>query len=469
LDEYALVDNSSITGESSLVRTEKGGTIFSLSVVKSPVVHILIEKKPDQFFVSVLKEKVRTLSESQTRKEKLLSRYAAVMVPIALLAFALISFALPVFTSRAQNISYLEAMNANLKIAGILLIVSCPCAILINVPLIYIFSVSKLSKKGYIIKQVGDFEALRKINFVIFDKTGTLTNESAIREFSNQTGYDDAFVKNGIKSIESFSNHPKGKQLVDALADSKIDLAATRPLFNDKHGIAAVYRDAEFQIGSADFVTGGQNDDKIYVKVDGRLCWLRLVNDNYEETRSIVNYLRNQNIGCCILSGDAEDNVAGFARKCGISEYYYEKDPLEKQLITERLSKKYRTLYVGDGINDLLALNTSYLSVAFGASSQYLAKQNSAFVVLNNRITSLIRLLKASRFVSRFGNLILFLILGIKILIFSIALLPWFADLPLMVINLFSDIGLSFIMMSAVILTISASKIFKAAAVPESR
>lgn len=380
VDGESFIDNKSITGESKLVSVSKNEMVYSGAINVDGNLKLRVEKEFKDSFATKILDLIENAYDSKTKSEKFITRFSRVYTPSVVILAILITIILPLF-----NIPFSESIRR----AAIFLIVSCPCALAISIPLSFYSGISGLSKNGILVKGSSNIEKLSKVKNVIFDKTGTLTKGSFVVEdySSEETLKLASYGENG-------SNHPISKAILNKY-DEKINL---NDISNYKEyaglGIGYKYKDSEVLVGNIKlmdkFSIEVDNLDLIgtlvYVAKDNKYLGYILLDDEIkEDSKNAIEKINNMSINTVILSGDNINTTSKVASVLNIKNYFADLLPNEK---SEKVKEYNNVAFVGDGINDALSLVTSDVGISMGSLGSDVAIEASDVVVMNDSIES---------------------------------------------------------------------------------
>jgi len=447
-------DTKFITGESNLSVIKNGEQVFSGYVnVGSPIL-----LRTTKLFCDSAVEKMISLvsiaNERKSKSQKTISKFAKIYTPIIILLAVLICIIPPFF----DNYNYLVWIHKSLSF----LVISCPCALIISVPLAYFVGIGTLAKNGILIKGSKFIEILSKIKCFVFDKTGTLTKGYlSVKSIEIEKEFNVEEVLQYVVSIESKSNHPIAKAIVRKFNDIKIlKLDSIKEIVGQ--GIIARIEDKEIKIGNIDFIGKDlikeQNMNEIlttiYICIDNKFVGKILVEDQVkEESKLAIRRLKEIGIKKTImLSGDKENVANIVGEKVGIDKVFSQLLPQDKLDCLQKIRNEEKTScgYVGDGVNDLLVLNASDIGISMGALGSDIAIENSDMVILDDNLLKIPYSLRTARSIQKtvIFNIVFSLFCKFSIMIFSLFMtvpiwLVMFADVGVMLICVLNSLRLS--------------------------
>ncbi len=357
LCEYGQINNQVITGESLPVTLQKGAQLYAGSINVGDAIKVLCSAQADQSYAQKLRALVGNIKKDPSPYTVIASKITAFYTPIVLL-LAVITFAYWHFLVQ-------QSIYEALYIATSLLVITCPCAVGIAVPLAN-FIVSNFGvKHGIYIKNSTAIEKLPQIKSVFYDKTGTLTDGNFAVQLPKELSSED---QNVLYSMSVLSSHPISRAIAAAITDGKQkDL---RVMELKGYGLSAYYNGIEYKLGSARYVQyENDNSDtkRVYFKVGDRVYGILLIDRLRLNVAAVVKFFAGINIRQSIVSGDNKAMVKKLAAELGVQQYYYEADPMQKLHIMQQ--EKQMHAFVGDGINDSAVMKAASISISHSGGS----------------------------------------------------------------------------------------------------
>lgn len=428
LSEDAYLDTSGLTGESMERRFAAGDELSGGCINTRNVVEAQVLRTSENSAAGKIVDMIQIAAGKKSKSENFITKFAKIYTPIVILAAVLIAAIPPIFG---------QPFAQYFKTALTFLLVACPCAIVVSVPLCFFNGLGKCAAVGALIKGSNYLNTLSNIDTVIFDKTGTLTESTfSVQKKVSVSALSEDEILSRIAALEFYSNHPLAKSITAAAEPKSY-------AFTEIHEIAGSGIEATFE-GKKIFVgkcpEGKALGTSVGLYEDGTLLgYVILAASVKEHTKKALDLLRHYGIRhTALLSGDNQSACERVARDLGIDETYSEKSPVEKLEIVESVTAKHKlkTAYVGDGINDVLALSRADLGVS--ASDIQDAAIVSADVVLTS--SSILPFAKAkgiARKTARKVKINIAFALAVKI---AVMLLSIFFPLPLFTAVL-ADVG----------------------------
>lgn len=413
----SYIDTSSLTGESDLVFVEEGSSILSGSINQEGILKIKVEKTYENSTVSRILELVENATDKKTKTETFVGRASKIYTPIVLLLAFFVAIFLPILTDVTYQVSIYRAL--------IFLVISCPCAIAISVPLSYFSGIGKASKEGILIKGSDYLDTIRNIKKIVFDKTGTLTTGNF--KVSKINLYDKNYSKDEVLEYaaygESLSNHPIAKSIV-ASFDKKID-----PKKIEKHqefsgkGISYEMDGKTILVGNRNFVKANETSEigtTIYVSIDDKLIGsIILMDEIKEKTKEAIQTLKKRKIEIEMFTGDHKNSALYIGKQLGISEVKSEMLPDDKYHELEKILKSTndKVAFVGDGINDSPVLALASVGISMGGIGSSAAIEASDVVIMTDDISKIESAIQISKITDRIIKQNLTFALATKIII----------------------------------------------------
>lgn len=375
------IDESMITGESLPTSKKENDEVLAGTLLVSGNVVVKVSKNTNETYLSSLISKVESIQAQKPRLQRIADKIASIFVP-TVISISLIAFILTFIISKDLSSSLIRAISV--------LMVSCPCSLGLATPLSILVGSSRAIKLGIIYNNTEIFEKASHIDTICFDKTGTLSlGEFEVESFES----DDLNAINIIYTLESISTHPIAKALVKYCVNNNATLInELKPTELIGKGIVAndyfIYKDNQTVIL--------KEKDNVIAKV--------LIKDKIKDNaKDVINKLHKKKIDVYMFTGDSKDIALDVAHKLNIKEenVFYEIKPEDKLSLIESLQKQNKKVcFVGDGINDALALNKADLSISMGSGSD-IAMNSSDITLSNNKLDSISSAISLSKKVYR--------------------------------------------------------------------
>ena len=419
----ASLNTASLTGESKPQDVKEDTKVLSGSIVLEGLLEIKVTEKYENSTVSKILELVENATDKKAKTETFVNKAAKIYTPIVLGIAALVAIFLPL----VSNVPY-GTDNGSIYRALIFLVISCPCAIAISVPLCYFSGIGKSSKEGILIKGSDYLDGLKDIKEIVFDKTGTLTKGEFVVDRVDV--YDERYTKEQISEYavlgESFSNHPIAKSIV-----KNLNIKADKSRVSNYEEIAG--KGIKYELDGKQVLVGNSNlvgkeaetadSTKIYVRVDDKLVGGIYLKDEIKEgTKEAIAKLNKKGIVTKMFTGDNKDVAANIANELEIKEYNAEMLPNDKYAKLQEEIKKYKmangkVAFVGDGINDSPVLAVSDIGISMGGVGSQVAIEASDVVIMTDAIDKINDAIDISKRTSKIIKQNLTFSIGVKILV----------------------------------------------------
>lgn len=456
----SFIDTAALTGESVPRKVAPGDNVISGCVNGEGILKIRVEKAYEDSTVSKILELVENASNKKSRMENFITRFARYYTPIVTIG-ALLLAVIPGVTGAL-------AWSDSIRRACIFLIVSCPCALVISVPLGFFGGIGASSKLGVLVKGSNYLESVSKVNTVVFDKTGTITKgEFKVTEtfVDPEAGINEAQLLKMAAHGESLSNHPIARSICQAyqegmyqnapqsLDNSLIDNTQTKEVSG--HGIASVYEGKELLLGNAALLTDygisfSQLDNAgtiVYVGYDGKYLGAVVISDVIKETaKDAIRALKESGVkNTVMLTGDREKAARDVAQKVGVDQVIAELLPADKVSRVEKmlssLDNDNKLAFVGDGINDAPVLMRADVGIAMGSLGSDAAIEAADVVIMDDDISKIASVIAIARKTMRIVKENIVFALGVKLIILVLGAL----GLTTMWLAVFGDVGVAVI------------------------
>lgn len=459
------LDVSSITGEFVPVHVTKKNEIMSGSTLRSGSIELKVTKTFEDSTTSKILAMAMESNDHKSKAETFIDKFARLYVPI-IFGIALFTAVIPpLFIGIINGTRTWEIWYQFIYNGLTILVIGCPCAIVISVPLAYFMGIGLASKNGIIIKGSNYLDRINEINEVVMDKTGTLTTG----EFSVVNVHYEDVDKETFKKLlyigENNSSHPIAKAIVKYV-DIKKPLG--KPINLKEQGglgISYDYEDKEVLIGSIALLRTknikvsevSSNLTIMYVSYDNKyIGYVELEDTPKENSKSTISYLSSHGIRTLMLTGGKATSAQYMSDYLGINEYHADLLPEDKlRYLKEEISHKAKNkavAFVGDGINDSPSIILSDVGFAMGALGSDAAIQNADVVLMNDDPKSIIKSIKIAKMTRNKSMFNLIFALTIKVTIMVLSFVP-VINLPMWVAVL-SDTGLSMLLIINSILII---------------
>ena len=418
----ASLNTASLTGESKPQDVDENDIVLSGSIVLEGLLEIKVTEKYENSTVSKILELVENATDKKAKTETFVNKAAKIYTPIVIGIAILVGIFLPLIS----NVTY-GGENGSIYRALIFLVISCPCAIAISVPLCYFSGIGKSSKEGILIKGSDYLDELKDVKEIVFDKTGTLTKGQF--GISKIEVYSDKYVENDVLKYvvwgESYSNHPIAKSIVRNAKNVETKKVENYEEITGK-GIKYNIDGKTVLAGNSSLV--GKEDEvaestKIYLKIDDELVGSILLKDEAKHgTKEAIQALNSRGIVTKMFTGDNKKAAKQIAEELGISEFEAEMLPDQKYSELEKELEKYKgtngkVAFVGDGINDAPVLARADVGISMGGVGSGSAIEASDIVVMTDSIDRIDCAIDISKKTSKIIKQNLIFSIGVKIVV----------------------------------------------------
>lgn len=431
LNEVAAFNTAALTGESVPRSIRMGEEVLAGMIVTDKVIRIKVIRSFDKSALARILELVQNASERKAPAELFVRKFARVYTPIVI-GLAVLIVLLPFIYSLITP-QFLFTFNDWLYRALVFLVISCPCALVVSIPLGYFGGIGAASRLGILFKGGNYLDAVTKINTVVFDKTGTLTKGTfEVQSCNCESGVSEEELIRMIASVESSSTHPIAKAVVNYAGQRDIELSSVT---DSKEyaglGLEAAVNGIQVLAGNGRLLSKFQieyppellfvTDTIVVCAIGNKYAGYLLLSDSLKEDARIaiqnLKALGIQNIQ--ILSGDKQSIVSNFAEKLGISEAYGDllPDGKVKHLEELRQHTENQVAFVGDGMNDAPVLALSNVGIAMGGLGSDAAIETADVVIQTDQPSKVAEAIKVGKLTRRIVWQNISLAFGVKLLV----------------------------------------------------
>lgn len=431
LNEVAAFNTAALTGESVPRSIRMGEEVLAGMIVTDKVIRIKVIRPFDKSALARILELVQNASERKAPAELFIRKFARVYTPIVI-GLAVLIVLLPFIYSLITP-QFLFTFNDWLYRALVFLVISCPCALVVSIPLGYFGGIGAASRLGILFKGGNYLDAVTKINTVVFDKTGTLTKGTfEVQSCNCESGVSEEELIRMIASVESSSTHPIAKAVVNYAERRDIELSSVT---DSKEyaglGLEAAVNGIQVLAGNGRLLSKFQieyppellfiTDTIVVCAIGNKYAGYLLLSDSLKEDARIaiqnLKALGIQNIQ--ILSGDKQSIVSNFAEKLGISEAYGDllPDGKVKHLEELRQHTENQVAFVGDGMNDAPVLALSNVGIAMGGLGSDAAIETADVVIQTDQPSKVAEAIKVGKLTRRIVWQNISLAFGVKLLV----------------------------------------------------
>ena len=433
-----------LTGESVPREVKEEDEVISGCVNLTGVIRVKTTKSFGESTVSKIIKLVEDADEHKSKSESFITKFARVYTPIVVVAALLLAFVPPLFAVAG----FAESFSVWLHRALIFLVVSCPCALVISVPLTFFAGLGGASRKGILVKGSNYMDTLAHVSTVVFDKTGTLTHGVFAVDAVHPEAFDAQELLHLAAHVEHFSTHPIGAALRDAFPDEATDGCKVSDVEEIAgRGIRAKVGDKTVCVGNGkmmDMVGAKWHDCHrigtiIHVAVDGVYAGHIVINDQIKKdsAEAIVDLKRLGVKKTIMLTGDREEVGKDVANRLGIDEFHAELLPIDKVEYVERLLKV--NAFVGDGINDAPVLKRADIGIAMGGLGSDAAIEAADVVLMDDAPSKIALAIRIARRTIAIAHQNVWFAIAVKVAILLLATL----GLATMWMAVFADVGVT--------------------------
>ena len=410
------VDTSGLTGEATLRDILEKDQVLSGYINKGEIIEVEVTHTYYDSTAYKILELTLNATNNKAKTETFVSKIAEFYTPIVLIIAVVIGLFLPLVSTVTYQDSIYRALT--------FLVISCPCAIAISVPLSYFAGIGMSSKKKVLVKGSNYLDALTKCDTICFDKTGTLTTGSL--ELKQINVYSKEYTEEDILYLaslgEAYSNHPIAKLILSA-NHKKLDTLKVKKFEEiEGKGIEFEYENNRIKVGSANFCKT-KKEGNIFISVNDEVIGGFIFDDHVKENANrVVNTLKSLGLKTYMFTGDNDTFAKMVASNTGIDEYKAELLPDEKFRELKNLQKDHQVIFVGDGINDAPSLLASDIGISMGSIGSNSAIEASDIVIMNDDLESIPTMLYIANKTKKIILMNLIFSIGIKILILLLAM-----------------------------------------------
>ena len=433
----------SLTGESDLVNKKENDEVLSGSINEGKVIKIKATKLFNDSTVSKILSLIEDATDKKSKTETFVAKMAKYYTPIVLIISVITFICFILFTDLTTYESIYRAL--------VFLVISCPCAIAISVPLSYFTGIGVSSKNGILVKGSNYLDLLSRVNKIVFDKTGTLTSGAfKVTSFNLlDSSYSEDYILKLYALGENLSNHPIAKSIMNY-----VNMDVNEKVKNHKEieglGVSYTYDDKKIKIGNNKmFDIKDDGSLNIYLSISDKIVSSLTINDGIKEgVENTLNELSKKSIETYMFTGDSKENALSISEKLNIDKVYYELLPTEKyEKLEELLNDKDVVAFIGDGINDAPSLKRADIGISMGSIGSSSAIEASDIVIMDDDISKINKAISISNKVKRIIKENLVFSIGVKILILVLSAIGianmWqavFADVGVTIISILNTL-----------------------------
>jgi len=442
------VDTAALTGESLPQSVQVGDQVLSGMINMSGVIRVKVLHTVENSTLSKILDLLENSSANKSKSERFMSKFAAIYTPTVVIAALVLAFLPPLLSG-----NFLANFPEWLSRALTFLVISCPCALVISIPLSFFGGLGASSKAGVLIKGSNYLESLANLETLLLDKTGTLTEGVFEVTALHPNDIKKEHLLHLASHVERFSSHPIAQSLREAYEKEADDCSITDVVEKSGYGITAKVNGHDVAVGNTKFMDSLGADWKtchkvgtiIHVAIDGKYAGHIVISDCIKsDTKEALGQLRKAGVkNLVMLTGDRHEVAEKVAGELSMTDYKAELLPADKVTELENyLAQKHSRStvgFVGDGINDAPVLARADVGIAMGGLGSDVAIEAADVVVMNDRLSKIAQAIKIARKTITIARENIVFSIGIKVLVLILASL----GLANMWLAIFADVGVT--------------------------
>jgi len=404
----SMLNTKSLTGESIPKKVSIKDEVLSGCINQDGILRIKVTKEFGESTVSKILDLVENAGSKKSQSEHFISKFAKYYTPIVVVIAVLLAILPPLFLNNASFQDWLYR-------ACSFLVVSCPCALVISIPLSFFGGIGAASKKGILIKGSNYLEGLASTEIVVCDKTGTLTKGNlTISKVYNYSSYSDKKLLSILGGIEYSSTHPIAKGVISYIDNKKIDYNKNLKIKNiSGYGLKTTIDGVAYFVGNEkllkklninnDYISDledlkSNGNSIVYIIEDSNIIGLIGVKDTIRDNaKEVINTLKSNNIEVIMLTGDNKTTASIVGKELGITNIISDVIPKEKSNVIKKLKKdNKKIIMVGDGINDAPSLTISDIGISISSGTD-IAMDSADVILMKDDLSKIIDFLNISK------------------------------------------------------------------------
>jgi len=395
----SVVDTSALTGESKPRSVKVGDEVLSGMINLSGMLTVRVTKPFAESTVSKILELVEEARSRKAKAEKFITKFSRYYTPVVIV--------LAISIATIPPLTLNEPFSPWIYRALVLLVISCPCALVLSVPLSYFASIGKFAKEGILVKGSNFIDLLSKAKIVAFDKTGTLTKgKFKVVDVVARNGFSKEEVLRFAALAELNSNHPIAKSILDAydvkglenLVESYEEIAGMGIKAKINGDLVIAGNDAMMHAERIEHDTCEVEGTVVHVAINGKYAGYIIVSDEIkDDAKDTIAELKKLGCKVAMLTGDSKEVAEIVAKKLGIEEFHAELLPIDKVRIVRSLKNSDNTVFAGDGINDAPVIVEADVGIAMGALGSDAAIETADIVIMDDKISKIPKAIRLSR------------------------------------------------------------------------
>ena len=456
-DGETQLDTSALTGESIPRDYKNGDRVLAGMINLSGLIKVRVDKNFEDSSIFKILEMVENATHKKAKTEKFITSFAKVYTPIVVILAILIAVVPPIL--------FKQSFNESIYRATVLLVISCPCALVLSIPLSYFAGIGRAAKEGILIKGANVFEVIEKTKIIILDKTGTITKgkfEVSKIKIINKNGQEviseNEFLEK-LSLVEMNSNHPIAKSVLEFSNRKGISLKYDQVSSHEEvsgQGIIAIIENEKYFAGNEKMMINNGVDYKNDLLIEGTVIHFA-INKQYlgyvlledvikDDSRQAIKEFKELGIiNIIMLTGDNDSIAKNISDEIGLDKYYSNLLPQDKLNILEQVmlnqNDNSKTVFIGDGINDAPVIARADAGIAMGNLGSDVAIEISDVVIMDDKISKFAEAIKISRKTKLIIIQNIIFILIVKIVFITLGIM----GLASMWEAVFSDVGAALI------------------------
>lgn len=441
-----FVNTSALTGESVPRKVSINDEVLAGTINENNAIEVKVTKEFKDTAISEIIELVKNSNKNKSKTELFITRFAKIYTPIVVFLAVVLSFIPPIFVG-------FENLSEWVRRALVFLVTSCPCALVLSIPLGYFAGIGKAGKEGVLVKGSNYLDAITKANAIVLDKTGTITKGNfEVTKIIVEEGIEESELIETAGIAECLSNHPVAQSII-----KKADINIEKDKISEYSEIAGMgiklkYDDDEIIVGNHKLLDKenisynrcNEVGTIVYVVRNSKYLGAIIISDEVKkDSRDSIKKLKENGINnVYMLTGDNKDTANDVAKNVGIENVYSNLLPNEKvERMKEIKDKNGVTIAVGDGINDSPLLALADIGISIGNTGSDLAIETSDMVIMDGKLSSLNKLIKTSKRTKRVVMQNIYFAIGIKVIVLILGAI----GISTMWEAVFADVGVTFI------------------------
>ena len=443
----SLLNTLALTGESMPRSVTEGDEVLSGCINNEGILKVKVTKEFGESTVSKILDLVENASSRKSKSENFISKFAKYYTPIVVIIAILLALIPPLLTDTTFKTWIYRALS--------FLVVSCPCALVISIPLSFFCGIGASSKIGVLVKGSNYLEALANTEIVVCDKTGTLTEGIFKVQKVDSIGYSDEDLLRYTSYAENYSNHPIALSIKEAYGKDINEKLVTKTKELKGKGVIAKVESKEVLVGNEklmaeyniDYIKSNDIGTVIYIAIDNKYAGSITISDKIKEDayKAVKEFRKNNVKKIVMLTGDREEISKNVSKELKLDKYYAELLPQDKVKKVESLMKEKsesgKLVFIGDGINDAPVLALSDIGVAMGGLGSDAAIEAADIVIMTDEPSKLANAIKISKKTMQIVKENIVFAITVKILVLILSAI----GIATMWAAVFADVGVSVI------------------------